>query len=561
MALDLSYASGSSTIPLTGLTIGQYFDEIVEKYPHNEALVIPHQGVRLTYRELDEEVNMIARALLNAGLKKGERLGIWAPNCLEWTLTQYATAKLGAILVNINPSYRLNELEYALNQSECHFIVAAEKYKYSDYTEMLQELLPELEFCQPGRLHAARAPHLRKVITLANEAPPGMISWNKLQFLADDVPTERVQERSATLSCDDPINIQYTSGTTGFPKGATLSHHNILNNARMTGDILGYTERTRIVVPVPLYHCFGMVLGNLGAMTHGATAIYPSETFDATEVLKTVERERGTSLYGVPTMFIACLNEPDFESYDLTSLRTGIMAGAPCPIEVMRAVKEHMHMPDIQCAYGMTETSPVTTQTRIGTPIELQVSTVGQVHPWQEVKIVDPETGLTVPIGERGEVCMRGYAIMLGYWDNEKRTRETIDSARWIHSGDLGTMDEDGYVRIVGRIKDMIIRGGENIYPREIEEFLHAHPAIDNVQVIGIPDEKYGEEVMAWIKLKPGESLTEEEIKAYCKGNIAYYKIPRFFRFTDEFPMTVTGKIRKIEMKEISIREMGLVGV
>ncbi len=558
MTSRLSYSSGPSAKPLIGATIGQYFDQIVESYPDREALVIPHQNVRLTYRQLKREVDRIAKGLLCAGLKRGERIGIWAPNCLEWALTQYATAKIGAILVNINPSYRLHELEYVLNQSECHFLVAADKFKYSNYTGMLRELAPELEFSRPGRLHAARIPHLRKIITLREDSVPGMLNWKDLANLSKRRCTEDIEERAATLSCDDPINIQYTSGTTGFPKGATLSHHNILNNANITGDILKYTPETRVVVPVPLYHCFGMVLGNLGAMTHGAAVIYPSEGFEARAVLEAVHNERGTSLYGVPTMFIAYLNDPDFDLFDLTSLRTGIMAGAPCPVEVMKEVKERMHIKDIQIAYGMTETSPVSTQTRIGTPTDLQVSSVGQVHPWQEVKIVDPETGLTLPLGETGEVCMRGYAVMLGYWNNEKRTRETIDEARWIHSGDLGTMDEDGYIRIVGRMKDMIIRGGENIYPREIEEFLHSHPDIDNVQVIGVPDEKYGEEVMAWIKLEEGAQLTEEQVKAFCKDNIAYYKVPRYFKFTDSFPMTVTGKIRKVEMREISMRELGL---
>ncbi len=554
--MPLSYAAETCTTPLIGHTIGRMFDDIVNRYPNKEAIVVPFQDVRFSYVEFKQEVDRVAKAFIKAGLKKGERIGIWAPNRIEWTLTQYASAKVGAILVNINPSYRLHELEYVLNQSECHFLVAADTHKYSNYTSMLQELAPELEHSTPGRLNASRVPELRSIITLRDQTVPGMMKWNEFMSLADSCSDEELALRASELSCDDPINIQYTSGTTGFPKGATLSHHNILNNALITGDILGYTSKTRVVVPVPLYHCFGMVLGNLGAMTHGATVIYPGESFDPQAVLKTVHDERGTSLYGVPTMFIAYLNVADFESYDLSSLRTGIMAGAPCPIEVMKQVKSRMHIKDIQIAYGMTETSPVSTQTRIGTPTELQVSTVGQVHPWQEIKIVDPATGLTLPLGETGEVCMRGYAVMLGYWNNEKRTRETIDDARWIHSGDLGTMDENGYIRIVGRMKDMIIRGGENIYPREIEEFLHSHPKIDNVQVIGVPDEKYGEEVMAWIKLEKGATLTEEEIKAFCKDKIAYYKIPRHYKFVDSFPMTVTGKIRKVEMRKISTREL-----
>ena len=557
----LSYDSGVCNDKLLGLTIGEYFDEVSEQYKENEALVIPHQSVRWTYAEYRKRVDETARALVAVGLKKGERIGIWAPNRAEWALIQFATAKVGAILVNINPSYRLHELEYALNQSECHFLVAASRSKHLDYVAMLQELAPELAHSPPGKLNAERVPHLRKVILLSDEKVPGMIPWDRFLEKASDATQEQVQARMQLLTADDPINIQYTSGTTGFPKGATLSHHNILNNARTTGDILGFTESTRLVIPVPLYHCFGMVLGNLGALTHGACAIYPGERFEPQQVLEVVHNEKATALYGVPTMFIAVLGHPDFGKYDLSSLQTGMMAGAPCPVEVMRKVQTDMHMKDVQIGYGMTETSPVATQTRIGTPLELQVSTVGTVHPWQEIKIVNPETGLTVPRGETGEICMRGYHIMLGYWQNRKRTKETIDSARWIHSGDLGTMDDKGFIRIVGRMKDMIIRGGENIYPREIEEFLYTHPSIQNVQVIGVPDEKYGEEVMAWVELKKGKELTEEEIVAYCKDNIAYYKVPRFFKFTDSFPLTVTGKIRKVQMREISIRELGLQGV
>lgn len=558
MNRSLSYTSGVCDTPLLGTTIGAFFDEVSVKYANNEALVIPHQQIRWTYGEFKRRVDQVATALLRVGLKKGERLGIWAPNCAEWALVQFATAKVGAVLVNINPSYRLHELEYALNQSECHFLVTAARTKYLDYTAMLQELAPELAHCEPGKLNAQRIPHLRKIIRLGNEQVPGMITWNELLERGDDVDMEALRARAEKLSSDDPINIQYTSGTTGFPKGATLSHHNILNNARITGDILGFTQKTRLVIPVPLYHCFGMVLGNLGSLTHAATAIYPGEGFDAASVLQTVQNEKATALYGVPTMFIAILNHPEFDKYDLSSLQTGMMAGAPCPIEVMKKVQTVMHMKDVQIGYGMTETSPVATQTRIGTPLDLQVSTVGQVHPWQEIKVIDPATGLTVPRGETGEICMRGYHVMLGYWRNKKRTSETIDDARWIHSGDLGTMDEEGYIRIVGRMKDMIIRGGENIYPREIEEFLHTHPGISHAQVIGVPDEKYGEEVMAWVKVKEGSQLTEEEIVAFCKKNIAYYKIPRYFRFTDEFPLTVTGKVRKVQMREISIRELGL---
>ncbi len=555
----ISYDSGVCDFRLLGMTIGDYFDQTVAMYPNREALVIPYQNVRLTYAELKDEVDQLAKAFIATGLKKGERIGIWAPNCAEWTLVQFATAKIGAVLVNINPSYRLHELEYVLNQSECHFVVIADKFKYADYTAMVQELAPELKHCKPGRLIAQRIPHLRKVIRIHSDPIPGMITFKELLAEGDRIDHSVLEDLAVTLSFDDPINIQYTSGTTGFPKGATLSHHNILNNAKITADILGFTEKTRLVIPVPLYHCFGMVLGNLGCVTHGSTIIYPSPGFDAEAVLKTVQQEKATALYGVPTMFIAILNQPDFETYDLTSLRTGMMAGAPCPVEVMKKVKNDMHMKDVQIAYGLTETSPVSTQTRIGTPIELQVSTVGQVHPWQEIKVIDPKSGRILPRGESGEICMRGYNVMLGYWENEKRTLQAIDKSGWIHSEDLGTMDDEGYIRIVGRIKDMIIRGGENIYPREIEEFLYTHPAIRNAQVIGVPDEKYGEEVMAWIKLADGATLTDEEVKRFCKDKIAYYKIPRYIKFTDSFPMTVTGKVRKMQMREMSVRELGLI--
>jgi fatty-acyl-CoA synthase len=554
----ISYVSGTSNIPLLGLTIGELFEQTVRRFPDNEALIVVHQNVRWTYRQLKKEVDRCAKALLATGVQKGDRVGIWAPNCSEWTVTQLATAKIGAILVNINPSYRLHELKYALNQSGCSVVITADQFKYSNYTEMWYELEPELKTFHPGQIESTDIPALKTLIRIHDEPSPGMWTWKEWIDMGNDIPDEAISEQQALLSFDDPINIQYTSGTTGFPKGATLSHHNILNNGYFVARTLDFSEKDRLVIPVPLYHCFGMVLGNLGCITHGATMIYPSEGFEAETVLQVVEKEKATALYGVPTMFIAELEDPSFEKYDLSSLRTGVMAGASCPIEVMRKVKTLMHMHEVEIAYGMTETSPVSTQTRPGTPLEKQVSTVGQVHPHLEIKIVDPDTGLIVPLGTPGELCTRGYSVMLGYWNDEEKTRETIDSARWIHSGDLATMDEEGYINIVGRIKDMIIRGGENIYPREIEEFLMTYPKVADAQVIGIPDEKYGEAVMAWIQVREGETVDEEEMKAYCKGKIAYFKIPQYFKFVETFPMTVTGKIRKIDMRRMSIDELGL---
>ncbi|MCB9288177.1 MAG: AMP-binding protein [Lewinellaceae bacterium] len=558
MKEKLSYTSGTCNKPLIGKTIGDLFDEIAERYPDNEALVVHHQDIRLTYRQLKAEVDKCARALLATGVEKGERVGIWSPNCAEWAIVQYATAKIGAILVNINPSYRLNELEYALNQSGCSLLATADQFKKSDYIEMLNSLAPELATSQPGRLRSEKLPHLRSIVHLSQNQYPGMWNWQEFMERGETVAPEAVASRQALCCFDDPINIQYTSGTTGFPKGATLSHHNILNNGYFVAETMNFTDKDRLIIPVPLYHCFGMVLGNLGCLTHGATMIYPSQGFEPEAVLRAAEQERATAIYGVPTMFIAELEEPNFHKYNLSSLRTGIMAGAPCPIEVMKKVKTIMHMPEIQIAYGMTETSPVSTQTCPGTPLEKQVSTVGKVHPHLEIKIIDPENQRVAPRGKEGELCTRGYSVMLGYWRDEAKTREAIDAARWMHSGDIATMDDEGYINIVGRIKDMIIRGGENIYPREIEEFLFTHPKVSEVQVIGVPDEKYGEEVMAWIKLREGEMATEEEIKAYCRGNIAHYKIPRYIRFTEAFPMTVTGKIRKVEMREVSVKELGL---
>ena len=560
MSTQLSYLSGTSTKPLLGITIGDMLDDIVARFPQNDALIVPHQDIRFNYQQFKTIVNDCARAFLALGVQKGDRVGMWSPNRYEWTVTQFATAKIGAILVNINPSYRLHELEYALNQSECSTLVIADQFKSSNFTEMLFALAPELQHCPKGELKAEKAPHLHTIIRMAEDEKPGMWRWDDFLQEAKKSSNEALEQRQSSLDFDEAINIQYTSGTTGFPKGATLSHHNILNNGYFVAELMNFTEKDRLIIPVPLYHCFGMVMGNLGCVTHGATMIYPSEGFDPASTLAAVEKEKATGIFGVPTMFIAELDLPDFAHYDLSSLRTGIMAGSPCPIEVMKKVQSLMHVAEMEIAYGMTETSPVSTQTRIGTPLEKQVSTVGQIHPHLEVKIIDPETGRTVPRGTPGELCTRGYSVMLGYWNNETSTRNAIDKARWMHTGDLATMDEEGYVKIVGRIKDMIIRGGENIYPREIEEFLYTHPKISDVQVIGVPDAKFVEAVMAWIRVKEGETLTIEEVKAYCQGQIAHYKIPQYVRFTDGFPMTVTGKIRKVEMREQSIAELGLEG-
>ncbi|MBY4675069.1 AMP-binding protein [Marinobacterium arenosum] len=554
-----SYTSGISEKPLIGMTIGDKFDEIANRYPDNDALVVRHQGIRWSYRELQQKVDEAARAFLAIGVERGDRVGIWAPNCAQWTVTQFATAKIGAILVNINPAYRLHELEYALNQSEARFIVTADSFKSSQYTEMLFELAPELKASAEGQLKSMKLPHLNGVINLADEKHAGMWRWADFIALADQIGADELADLQATLQFDDPINIQYTSGTTGFPKGATLSHHNILNNGFFVAESMKFTDQDRLVIPVPLYHCFGMVMGNLGCVTHGATMIYPDEGFEPKSVLDAVAEERATAVYGVPTMFIAELDHPDFAGYDLSSLRTGIMAGSICPAEVMKAVNGKMHMEEVQIAYGMTETSPVSTQTAADDPFDKRVSTVGRTQPHLETKIVDPANGRILPRGEIGELCTRGYSVMLKYWNNEQATREAIDAAGWMHTGDLATMDEQGYIQIVGRIKDMVIRGGENVYPKEIEEFLYSHPSISDVQVTGVPDKKYGEELIAWVKLAPGaEAVTDDDLRAFCKGKITHFKIPRYFKFVDEFPMTVTGKIQKFKMREISIEELGL---
>jgi fatty-acyl-CoA synthase len=528
-----SYASGVAAEPLLGQTIGENFEQAVARCGDREALVVRHQGVRLTYAALDERVNALARGLLGAGLRKGDRAGIWAPNCAEWVLTQFATAKAGIILVNINPAYRTSELEYALRQSGCRMLIAARAFKTSDYAAMIEEVRGDL-------------PELEQVVLL--DSP----EWSAL--LAGDGPAPDLAE----LDSDDAINIQYTSGTTGFPKGATLSHHNILNNGFFVGEGCGYDETDRVCIPVPFYHCFGMVMGNLGCVTHGACMVVPAPAFEPGATLEAVAEERCTSLYGVPTMFIAELEHPDFDDFDLASLRTGIMAGSPCPEEVMRRVIERMHMEGVTICYGMTETSPVSTQTTADDELERRVSTVGRVHPHVEVKIVSAETGRTVQRGEPGELCTRGYSVMLGYWDDRERTDEAIDAARWMHTGDLATMDDEGYVKIVGRSKDMIIRGGENVYPREIEEFLYGHDAITDAAVYGVPDPRYGEAVMVSVILREGAELTEDELREFCQGRIAHYKVPRYVKFVDGFPMTVTGKVQKFVMRDEAVEELGL---
>lgn len=554
----LSYISGSSDQPLIGQTIGDYFDFIVEKHPEQTAIVSRHQNVRLTYEELAIEVNKCAKSLLSIELKRGDRVGIWSPNCVEWLIVQLATSKLGIILVNINPAYRLNELEYALKNVQVKALIIADKFKTSDYAKMIYELVPELKKNSKPIFKNKRLPNLQSVISLAKENLDGIIMWQEFIDMGNEIDYHKVQKIQQTLNFDDPINIQFTSGTTGRPKGATLSHHNILNNADIITRLQNITHKDKIIIPVPLYHCFGMVLGNLGCITKGATMVYPSDSFSPELVLQAVEEEKGTSLYGVPTMFFAQLNHPDFKKYDLSSLRTGIMAGALCPAELMKRVQSEMNMHEVEIGYGMTETSPISTQTRIDAPFEKRISTVGQVLPHTEIKIIHPETGQVVPLGEPGELCTRGYCVMIGYWGDEEKTKESIDASRWMHSGDLATMDADGYINIVGRIKDMIIRGGENIYPKVIEEFLYTHKAINEVKVVGVPDDKYGEQVCAWIELKKGKKLTENQVKEFCRGKIAHYKIPHYVLFVNEFPMTVTGKIRKVAMREKSIEMLGL---
>jgi fatty-acyl-CoA synthase len=552
----LSYVHGATSVPLIGETIGGNLDRAVARWGERPALVVRQQDVRWSYRELGEKVDAFAAGLVALGLQPGERVGIWSPNNAEWVITQFATAKAGLILVNINPAYRLSELEYALNKVGCRALITATSFKTSDYVGMVNTLAPELHTALPGRLKAARMPALEMVIQIGGAAP-GTIPFDSVFGMAAKSHHTRLAELGPRLQFDDAINIQFTSGTTGAPKGATLTHHGILNNGFFIGEAMQLTPEDRLCIPVPLYHCFGMVLGNLACTTHGAAMVYPGEGFDPLTTLQTVAEERCTGLHGVPTMFIAQLEHPEFGTFDLSSLRTGIMAGAPCPIEVMRRCIREMHLSEITIAYGMTETSPVSTQTTTDDPVERRVATVGRVQPHIEVKIVDTE-GRIVPRGVAGEFCTRGYCVMLGYWNDAERTGQAIDAARWMHTGDLATMDEEGYCKIVGRIKDMVIRGGENVYPREIEEFLYRHPKIQDVQVFGVPDERFGEELCAWIKLRSGEALTAEEVREFCRDQIAHYKVPRHIRFVDEFPMTVTGKMQKFIMRERMSAELGV---
>ena len=555
--LLLSHARGTTTPPLQDCTIGQALDATVARHGDREALVVPHQGVRWTWRQLAQQADAVAAGLLAMGLQPGDRVGIWAPNCAEWVLSQLASARAGLVLVNVNPAYRRSELEYALNKVGCTALVLAPALKTSDYLAIVHDLAPELAASTPGQLQAAALPQLRWVVRLGEAATPGMLNFNAIAGLATAASRARLAEIGPTLRATDAINIQFTSGTTGHPKGATLTHRNILNNGFFVGEAIRLTETDRLCIPVPLYHCFGMVMGNLGCLTHGATMVYPAEAFDPLAVLQTVQDERCTALYGVPTMFIAELDHPRFAEFDIRSLRTGIMAGSPCPIEVMKRVQAQMHMTEVTIAYGMTETSPVSTQSATDDPLNKRVSTVGRVQPHLEVKIAD-EQGRPVPVGVTGELCTRGYSVMQGYWGDPAKTAEAVDADGWMHTGDLATMDAEGYVNIVGRLKDMVIRGGENVYPREIEEFLYRHPAVQDVQVVGVPDVKYGEELCAWIKLRDGASATPDEIRDFCRGQIAHYKIPRHIRFVDGFPMTITGKIQKFVMRQESIAELGL---
>jgi fatty-acyl-CoA synthase len=549
-----SYEHGASDQCMIGDTIGRLFDRTVARWPDRPALIVRQQGVRLTWAQLAETVEAFAAGLVALGLQPGDRVGIWSPNNAEWVITQFATAKAGVILVNINPAYRLAEVEYALNKVGCKALIVATSFKTSDYIGMINTLAPELAISHPGELHSTKLPTLKSVIQIGDSAA-GTFAFEKIAHLGHDQHRARLKELELLLQFDDPINIQFTSGTTGQPKGATLTHHNILNNGWFIGEVMRYTEQDTVCIPVPMYHCFGMVIGVLACLTHGSAIVFPGEGFDPLATLQTVAEERCTSLYGVPTMFIAELDHAEFASFDLTSLRTGMMAGAPCPIEVMRRCIRDMHLTEMTIGYGMTETSPVSTQTRIGDTLAKQTETVGRPHPHIEIKIVDTE-GHIVPRGTSGELCTRGYSVMLGYWDDPEKTAEAIDKAGWMHTGDLATMDEDGYCTIVGRIKDMVIRGGENIYPREIEEFLYHHPSIQDVQVFGVPDQRFGEELCAWIKLRSGASLSEEEVKAFCKDQIAHYKIPRYVRFVDDFPMTVTGKMQKFIMRAKMAEEL-----
>jgi fatty-acyl-CoA synthase len=551
-----SYVHGASATPLVGDTIGVYFDQIVARFGDREALVVRHQDVRWTYRELQRRVDNLAASLLRLGLQPGERVGIWSPNNSEWLLTQLATAKTGLILVNLNPAYRRVELEYALNKVECRALIVSPRFKSSDYLGILRELTPELGVCEPGHLVATKLPDLEIVIRMGGDYTSGMLNFDDLLADASAAELARLAELGASLQTDDPINIQFTSGTTGAPKAATLTHHNLLNNAFFVGAAMNFTERDRLCIPVPLFHIFGMVLGNLTCIAHGAAMIYPAAVFNAHAVLETIEDERCTALHGVPTMFIAELDHPSFNQFDLTSLRTGIMAGAPCPVEVMKKVVDRMHMRQVTIAYGMTETSPISFQSGTDDPIDRRVSTVGRIQPHLEVKIVDAD-GRVVPRGTKGELLTRGYAVMRGYWGDEEKTREAIDTAGWMHTGDLATIDDEGYCNIVGRSKDMVIRGGENIFPREVEEFLYRNPKILDVACVGVPDERYGEELCACIILRPGAKASDEEIRRFCHDQIAQYKVPRYVMFVESFPLTTSGKIQKFVLREQMARMLG----
>jgi len=553
----LSYVRGAADVPLSEATIGRFLLDTVHRFPDRPAVVFREQGVRWTWREFADEVDVLAAGLTALGIVSGDRVGIWSPNRSEWLLTQFATARIGAILVNINPAYRLAELEYALNKVGCKALIAAERFKSSAYVEMIQTIAPELANATPGDLHAARVPALRTVVSMGDAAPVGMFRFADVMARGrESVDTAALDAIGATLASADPINIQFTSGTTGSPKGATLTHRNVVNNARSIASAMRFTEADGLCIPVPLYHCFGMVLAVLACVSSGAKMVFPGEAFDPAATLAAVADERCTALHGVPTMFIAELDHPDFTRYDLSTLRTGIMAGSPCPIETLKRVVSQMHMAEVTIAYGMTETSPVSFQSATTDPLEKRTTTVGRIQPHLEVKIVD-STGETVPVGVTGELCTKGYSVMLGYWDDDAKTREVLVDG-WMHTGDLATIDENGYCNIVGRLKDMLIRGGENIYPREIEEFLFRHPKIQSVQVFGVPDTRYGEEVCAWIVLRAGEQVTEDDVRAFCQGQIAHYKIPRYIRFVDELPMTVTGKVQKFVMRQRMIDDLRL---
>ena len=555
--MKLSFVEGAGDVPLKYETIGRAFDHAAQRFAQRDALIVPAQQVRWSYGELKQRVDSFAAGLLSLNLNPGDRIGIWAPNRAEWTVAQFAGAKAGLILVNINPAYRLSELEFCLKKVGCRALITAERLKNSDYLAMLRALAPELDRCAPNELVSDRLPKLELIIRLGSTRTAGCLNFDDVLQLGGEPERARLEQIALDLQPDDAINIQFTSGTTGQPKGATLSHYNILNNGYFVGRGIGLTERDRICIPVPLYHCFGMVMGNLAAIAHGAAMIYPAESFDPVKTLEAVDRERATALYGVPTMFIAEMETPEFERYDLSSLRTGIMAGSPCPVEVMKRVIGKMNLTEITNCYGMTETSPVSFQSAIDDSFERRVSTVGRVHPHVQVKVVDAQ-GRCVPRGVQGEIHTRGYSVMKGYWEDAQKTAEVLDDAGWMHTGDLGVIDEAGYGNVTGRLKDMVIRGGENVYPREVEEFLYRHPKVQAVQVCGVPDLKFGEEICAWIQLKPGHTGSEEEVREFCRDQIAHYKIPRYIRFVSEFPMTITGKVQKFAMREHMVKELGL---